>query len=129
MICMTLPFTHSLLAVLQAYFTWFLKPEHGLKVGTLCSGITTVVFFVMFLPVFAFLVFTSNVPNPRRYTFSPFAIEPFTVSMNPSTTAITVLASMPVLFDTSLTISIFVMFSEILGCKDNHYLTSRSPKA
>ena len=33
-------------------------------------------------------------------------------------TVITVLASMPVLFDTSLTISIFVMSSKIYGCKD-----------
>ena len=91
------------------YFPWFLNSGHGLNAGTLCSGITIVVFLVMLRAVLAFLVFTSNVPNPRRYTFFPFAIEVLTDVMNPSTTAATIVASIPVLFDTSLTISAFVM--------------------
>lgn len=51
---------------LGIYFTRLLNLAQGLNVGTLCSGIITVVFLVMFLPVLAFLVFTSNVPKPLR---------------------------------------------------------------
>ena len=86
------------------YFTRFLNSAQGLNVGTLCSGIITVVFLVMFLAVFFALVLTLNVPNPRRYTLFSFASEPLTASMRPSTIACTVVASIPVLFDTSLII-------------------------
>ena len=64
-----LTWTDSFFCMCLTYLTAFLKSGHGLKAGILCSGITTVVFLVMLRPVFAFLVFTSNVPNPRRYMF------------------------------------------------------------
>lgn len=63
----------------------------------------------MFLAVFFALVLTSNVPNPRRYTLFSFASEPLTASVKPSTTVQAVVASIPVLFDTSFTISAFLI--------------------
>lgn len=37
------------------YFNWLLNSAQGLNVGALCSGIITVVFFVMFRAVFCTL--------------------------------------------------------------------------
>ena len=81
----------------------------GLESGHLWAGITMVVFFEMLRAVFFARVFTVKLPKPRRYTFSPFANEFFTLSMKLSTTLCTLIFSTPVLFAISFTISAFVM--------------------
>ena len=79
------------------FFTDRVKVLAGLKAGMLCSGMMIVVFLEMFRAVFWALFFTMKLPNPRRYTFSSFAKDVLTASMNASTVASTVTLSIPVL--------------------------------
>jgi len=80
-----------------------------LNAGILCAGIMMVVFLEMFLPVFSALFLIVKLPNPLRYTFSPFDNEFLTASMKASTVACTATFSIPVLFAISATISAFVI--------------------
>ena len=92
------------------FFTERVKVLAGLKAGILCSGMMIVVFLEIFRAVFCALFFTMKLPNPRRYTFSSFAKDVLTASMNASTVASTVTLSIPVFFVISFTISALVIF-------------------
>lgn len=93
-----------MLIVLLYYLTSSMNTLAGLNAGILCSGIMIVSFLEMLRAVFCERTFTMKLPKPLKYTFSPFASESFTTSMNFSTVSSTLAFSMPVDFEISFTI-------------------------
>ncbi|EJW97185.1 membrane protein [gut metagenome] len=95
--------------IVYYFFTDNVNVLAGLNAGILCSGMMIVVFFEMLRAVFWALFFTTKLPKPRRYTFSSFDKEVFTVSIKASRVVSTVTLSMPVFFVISFTISALVI--------------------
>ena len=52
--------------IVTLVFTFSTNDFAGLKAGMLWAGISIAVFFYLFLPVLAALVFTINDPNPLK---------------------------------------------------------------
>jgi len=86
-----------------------MKVFAGLNAGMLWAGIIIVVFLEILRAVFCALFFTMKLPKPLRYTFSPFAKEPFTLSINFSTVSRTTAFSIPVFLEISFTMSALVI--------------------
>jgi len=91
------------------FFTSSTKVLDGLNDGMLCAGMMMVVFFEMLRPVFWARSFTTKLPNPRRYTFLPSAIEALMLFMKASTARSASALSNPVSSAMFATISAFVI--------------------
>src|ERR1700761_2544696 len=96
-------------AVLLPDLTFSTKVFAGLKLGTKCSGIIIAVFLEMLRAVFLALFFTTKLPKPLTYTFSPLTIDDLTTLKNASTVSWTSTFSMPVFDEISAIISALVI--------------------
>ena len=93
-----------------AHFSSFTNSFDGLNAGTSRSGTITVVFLEILRAVFALRCLTRKVPKPLRLTSSLRLCALRTCSINSSTTAESVTASIPVSRAICFTTSAFVIF-------------------
>ena len=99
------------------FFTLSTNTFAGLKLGTLCAGMMTDLFWEMIRPTFCLRCLITKLPKLRMYTFSPSLNAFFTTVKNPSKEAETSALSIPVFWEISMITSAFVTVAKLLGIK------------